>query len=482
MTARTAAVLTVSDGVAAGTRQDRSGTALAHRLEAAGFEVVAREVVPDDIGRISAALRELTRSARLVVTTGGTGLGPRDVTPEATRSLLDRETPGLAEAMRAAGRASTPMADLSRALTGSVGECLVINLPGSPTGAVESLEAVLAVVPHALDLLAGRTRHGHADQRPPDAPAPAGDEPRGDIVDEPRGEVRDEPRGEVRDEPRGEVRDEPRGEVRDEPRGEVRDEPRGEVRDEPRGDVLDELRRHLGRGEQLVLATALRTDGAPPCEPGQKLLLSRDAALAGTLGCAEFDDAALADAAEALATGRLTMRTYEHDRGTVEVSLEPFGHQPTLAVLGATQVARWLLRWGRDLGYATVLVESRSERVTADHRAAADRVVDSIADVQLDPTAVVAHTDHDAPQVADELASALEAEAGFVGLVSSRRHVTDHLRAIRAAGADPARLRTPLGLDLGGRTPQEIALSILAGVVADRHGRDGGWMDRRPDV
>lgn len=423
MSTRIAGVLTVSDGVVAGTRQDRSGTALVQRLEAAGFEVVRHEVVPDDIGRITAALGELTVSARLVVTTGGTGLGPRDVTPEATRALIDREVPGLVEAMRAAGRASTPMADLSRALAGSVGECLVINLPGSPAGAVESLEAVLAVIPHALDLLAGRTRHGHADQRPPD-----------------RGP---------------------------------------QAQREPLGDVLDELRRHRRRGEQLVLATTLRTDGAPPCEPGQKLLLNRDRVLAGTLGCAEFDDAALADAAEVLATGRLSVRTYEHERGSVEVSLEPFGHRPTLVVMGATQVARWLLRWGRDLGYATVLVESRSQRVTADHRAAADRVVDSIADVPLDSRAAVAHTDHDAPHVADELASALDAGAGFVGLVSSRRHATDHLEAIRAAGGDPARVRIPLGLDLGGRTPQEIALSILCGVVADRHGRAGGWMDRQ---
>ena len=151
---RAAKVLTVSDGVVAGTRQDRSGQALADRLVADGYDVVDRRVVADGTESVAAALAEMTGGfGGLVVTTGGTGFGPRDLTPEGTRRVIEREAPGLAEAMRAANPAK---GRLSRGLAGAVGECLVLNTPGSPAGAVESVEAVLDVLPHALDLLAGR--------------------------------------------------------------------------------------------------------------------------------------------------------------------------------------------------------------------------------------------------------------------------------------------------------------------------------------
>lgn len=153
------AVLTVSDGVHAGTRQDGSGEALARRLREVGYRQVTRRVVPDEEAAIAAALTELAAGARLVVTTGGTGLAPRDVTPEATRRVIERDVPGLAEAMRAAGRAGTPLADLSRGVVGTVGDSLVVNVPGGTSGALESLEAVLPALPHALDLLAGETAH-----------------------------------------------------------------------------------------------------------------------------------------------------------------------------------------------------------------------------------------------------------------------------------------------------------------------------------
>jgi molybdenum cofactor synthesis domain-containing protein len=151
-----AKVLTVSDGVAEGTREDRSGQALAERLAGAGFTVVDRRVTADGTDAVAAALAELTAGfAGLVVTTGGTGFGPRDLTPEGTRAVIDREAPGLAEAMRLV----SPFGRLSRAVAGTAGQALVLNTPGSPRGAVECLDAVIDVVPHALDLLTGGRPH-----------------------------------------------------------------------------------------------------------------------------------------------------------------------------------------------------------------------------------------------------------------------------------------------------------------------------------
>jgi molybdenum cofactor synthesis domain-containing protein len=149
-----AKILTVSDGVVAGTREDRSGQALVERLTSEGYDIADRRVVPDGVEAVAAALADMAHGfAGLLVTTGGTGFGRRDLTPEGTRSVLEREAPGLAEAMRLA---NPPKGRLSRGVAGTVGECLVLNTPGSTAGAVESLEAVLDVLPHALDLLAGR--------------------------------------------------------------------------------------------------------------------------------------------------------------------------------------------------------------------------------------------------------------------------------------------------------------------------------------
>lgn len=156
-----AKVLTVSDGVAAGTRDDTSGDAIAERLARAGFEVVGREVVSDGAARVSAGLQRLCNAfAGLVVTTGGTGFGPRDETPEGTRTVLGREAPGLAEAMRrASDEGGRAFGMLSRGVCGAIGASLVCNLPGSRAGALECLEAVLPAVPHALELLAGGHPH-----------------------------------------------------------------------------------------------------------------------------------------------------------------------------------------------------------------------------------------------------------------------------------------------------------------------------------
>lgn len=160
---RSALVLTASDRGASGEREDSSGAAVAARLEALGF-TVERAVVPDDRATIESALRAGTRRHPLVVTTGGTGLTPRDVTPQATLAVVDYQVPGLAEAMRAEGRRHTPMADLSRAVAGVHARCLIVNLPGSPTGAIESLEAIIPVLDHALETLAGPFDHRSAGQ------------------------------------------------------------------------------------------------------------------------------------------------------------------------------------------------------------------------------------------------------------------------------------------------------------------------------
>jgi len=156
---RTAAVITVSDGCFQGTREDGSGPLLTRLLNDSGFAVVFTVVVPDEIPAISAELRISAESASLVVTTGGTGLAPRDVTPEATLQVCTRTVPGLSEFMRLEGMKQTPMASLSRGVCGTVGKTLILNLPGSPAGAVASLRTVLPLVPHALDLLAGKTEH-----------------------------------------------------------------------------------------------------------------------------------------------------------------------------------------------------------------------------------------------------------------------------------------------------------------------------------
>jgi molybdenum cofactor synthesis domain-containing protein len=151
-----AKVLTVSDGVVEGTREDKSGAALDAHLTAAGYEVVDRRVVADGVESVAEALQTMCAGFDgLVVTTGGTGFGPRDLTPEGTKAVLDREAPGMAEAMRLV----SPLGRLSRAAAGTLGACLVLNTPGSTGGAIETVDAVLDVVPHALSLLRGERPH-----------------------------------------------------------------------------------------------------------------------------------------------------------------------------------------------------------------------------------------------------------------------------------------------------------------------------------
>jgi molybdopterin adenylyltransferase len=398
-----AAVLTVSDGVTHGTRDDTSGELAAKLLAEAGFEVGERAVVPDERDEIEDALRRLAAEHALVVTTGGTGFGPRDVTPEATKAVMTREAPGLAELMRAAGLEHTPMAALSRATAGVVGDALVLNLPGGPRGVRESLEAVLPVVPHAVELLAGATgAHptAHAHVEPPPTTA--------------------------------------------------------------------------------VVATAVKVHGTPPCRVGSTMTIVPGGEVRGTLGCAEFDAAAVEAADELAAGAEPQTRTFHHELGDIEVYLEPRRPAARAVVVSATDVARALGAHLRGLGYRVELLEPRAARVTAEDRHAFDRVGDG-EDPETGADDLVVCTDHDAPGLVATLAAALGSPARFIGVMGSRRHVGPYVEELRRMGFDDeqlGRIRSPVGLDLGGRSPEEIALSIVAGIVAATHGRDGGWLDR----
>jgi molybdenum cofactor synthesis domain-containing protein len=475
-----AAILTVSDGVAAGVRDDDTGAAIARQLADDGYEVITREVVADERGLVAETLARLAGEARLVVTNGGTGLGPRDVTPEATGDVVTTLVPGLAEAMRADGRRHTPMADLSRGVAGAVGETLVINLPGSPTGAVESHDAVRAALGHALRLLAGDTSHGHGDAggghghqghaQPHHGHEHHGSQQEGHVHGSQAG-ARTHVGG-----PGAEHADAGGADGHGRAAGSP-DRVAAAAGETPgAAEVHAELARRTGAGERTVLATAVRTEGEPPCSPGMAVLVGGEPTtartLAGTLGCAEFDEAVVAEAPAVLAQGEARVTRLPHAHGSIEVQLQPFVPGPPLIVLGATSVASVLLRWGAELGWTPVLVESRPERVDAHMRQAAARVVDGVDALELGRDAVAVHTDHDAPDIDVQLTALLRADVRRIEVMGSRRHsapVLEWLAAEGFADAVAERVHRPAGLDLGGRSPAEIALAILAALVADRH-------------
>jgi xanthine dehydrogenase accessory factor len=238
----------------------------------------------------------------------------------------------------------------------------------------------------------------------------------------------------------------------------------------------EELAARLAGGEELILATVIKLDGEPPSRTGAKLLLSRTAALAGTLGCSEFDAAALEDAARIADAGAPQLRTYRHDLGSIEVYVEPHAAAPTLVVFGATPVAKALVKWAPEVGFRPVLVETRPERLIGWAPAAVTDL--ERLDTLLGPDVYAVHTDHDAPDLVRSLEVLLRKDPRFIGLVGSRRHTGHHLEALRSKGVDEdviGRIQSPVGLDIGAVTPAEIALSILAGVVAVRRDGRGGW-------
>jgi xanthine dehydrogenase accessory factor len=234
----------------------------------------------------------------------------------------------------------------------------------------------------------------------------------------------------------------------------------------PSFSVEEELAGRIAKGDAVVLATVIKLDGEPPSQPGAKLLMSGTTPIAGSLGCSEFDSAALADSEAVAAAGAPRMRTYRHDLGSIEVYLEPYAASPILVVFADTPVARALVRWAPEVGFRPVLAPT-----------AADLPADTGGGVY------VVHTNHDAGDLVQALEAVLPRDPRFIGLVGSRRHTGHHLEALRAKGVDAKvidRIQSPVGLDLGSRTPAEIALSILAGLVAVRRGGQGGWKQAPP--
>lgn len=224
-------------------------------------------------------------------------------------------------------------------------------------------------------------------------------------------------------------------------------------------EVESELARRLARGEEVVLATVIRLDGEPPSRTGAKALFDRDHQLAGTLGCSEFDSQARADVAHLLASGAPALRSYRHDLGTIEAYVEPYVRRPLLVVLADTPVAAAVRRWAPEVGF-DVTAAPPAETPATD--------------------LYVVHTDHDAADLVDVLQRLLGMSPRFVGLMGSRRHTGHHLEALLARGMGEeqiARIQSPVGLDLGAQSPNEIAVSILAGLVAIRRGGRAGWKD-----
>ncbi len=214
-----------------------------------------------------------------------------------------------------------------------------------------------------------------------------------------------------------------------------------------------------------MLATVVRVDGQPPSRPGAKALVDRTGAVAGTLGCSEFDSQALADAPRILDGGQPAVRTYRHDLGSIEVYLEPYAPAPVFVVVGDTPVGRALADFAGKTGFRVVHVPE-GRPLPAD----------------LGRETYLVHTNHDAADLPNILESVLRRDPRprFIGLMGSRRHTGHHVDALRRRGMaerDLDRIQSPVGIDIGARTPEEIAVSMLAGLIAIRRGAQPRWLD-----
>ena len=249
-------------------------------------------------------------------------------------------------------------------------------------------------------------------------------------------------------------------------------------------DVFDALARSRARGEPVVLVTVLDVGGDAPSHPGAKLVVGGDGVIAGSLGCSEFDSAGLALAGEAMATAgplrrRIDFGAHGHER-TLELFAEVHTPEPAVIVLGANPVARAVAELSRAIGRRVVLVAPGGDTaVPAGIEVKADDPPRYLLAAPPGPQDAVLISDHDAPYVEEVLRVALASDAFFVGMLGSRRHAPEVVRQLREAGVPEAhvkRLHSPCGLDIGSRTPEEIALSIVAEIVATERGRAGGSM------
>lgn len=239
-----------------------------------------------------------------------------------------------------------------------------------------------------------------------------------------------------------------------------------------------ELARRLERGDEVVMATVIQLDRDPPSRAGAKLLMDRRGPIAGTLGCAEFDAAAQVAVGALMDSGTTALRRLHHDLGEIDVYLEAYPGRPHLLVVTATPVAAHLLKWAPELGFSCHLFDPRAPRPTGFDQTPLLESADDL-DTLGSRDLYVVFTDHDADHIQDLLERLLGSpqRLRFVGLMGSRRHVQPRLRSL-PADLPTALVRSPVGLALGGAEASEIALSILAGLVAVRRGGSGGWLDQ----
>lgn len=244
--------------------------------------------------------------------------------------------------------------------------------------------------------------------------------------------------------------------------------------------LIEQLSKRIKQGQRSVLATVISTKGEPPCQVSQKILLgTKGEIIAGTLGCSEFDTQASQLAISILGKNKVQLISLQHDLGEIEVYFEPYKPMEHLVVLSATPIAYWLLKWAKDLGFTTALIESNYQLITPSFREDVDVIVNDANELGAWENIRVVHTNHNSSDLATQIATLVKNGANFVGIVGSKRHSALYLEELKEVGLAPqtiSKIQTPIGLDIGANTPQEIALSILSAVVAIKNNRPGNLM------